>query len=89
MCKTAKKIYNYNQKMFHELYVAETLIHSTIKLCEDTEFAGEYYGISDNNQISKISFERNNCINMLTLLSERIDNIMNLNLSVEKAITLE
>ncbi len=80
-------LYFYNEA-FAELYVINTIVQMTKKSCEDTEFSGQYYGIPEENT-AKLSAERNNYINMLTLVTERISNVMQLKLSMEKEFTLQ
>lgn len=76
------------EKAFNELYYAETIVEMTRQACKDREFSGQYYGISEDN-IFKLSEERNHYINMLDMLSERISNIKNLNLVLEQEIMLK
>ncbi len=75
------------QEAFEELYIIESIVNMTMSSCQEREFSGQYYGIPAEN-LPQLSAERNNYINMLMLLSERIANIMTLNLSMEKEITL-
>lgn len=82
------KLLYFNQETFGELYVLDTLINMTKESCQDREFSGQYYGIPPE-MIAKLSAERNNYINMLTLFSEKVSNIMNLNLRLEQELCLE
>ena len=77
-----------SQEVFNELYIIDSIVQMTKKTCQDYEFSGQYYGIPVEKSI-KLSTERNNYINMLNLLSEKISNIMKLNLLMEKEITLQ
>ena len=78
----------FNQETFGELYVLDTLINMTKESCQDREFSGQYYGIPAEMK-AKLSAERNNYINMLTLFSEKVTNIMNINLRVEQELCLK
>lgn len=76
------------QELFNELYVIDTIVNMTKNSCLEHEFRGQYYGTTGEYSI-QLSAERNNYINMLTILSEKIANVMNLNLSAEKEILLQ
>ena len=73
----------YYEKTFDELCVINSIVKLVKNSCLEREFSGEYYGIPQE-KIIHISEERNNYINMLTLLAERVTNIMNLHLILEK-----
>lgn len=75
-----------HQEAFDELYVIETLVKLTKSSCLDKEFQGQYYGIPQDVSL-KLSAERNQYINMLTVLSEKVSNLMDLNICMEKEIT--
>ncbi len=82
------RLQDIHEKTFNELYFADTIVEMTRQSCKDREFSGQYYGIPAD-MISKLSAERNHYINMLDMLSERITNMKNLNLSLEQEIMLE
>ena len=82
------KLLNFNQEAFEELYMADTLVQLTKSSCEAREYTGQYYGIT-NERRKKLSAERNNYINMLSILSDKISNIMDISLSMEKEIMLQ
>lgn len=82
------KLLSIYQQAFNELCVIDSIVQLTRKSCEDYEFSGQYYGIS-YEMVARLSAERNNYINMLNIVSERITNIINLNLSMEKEILLQ
>ncbi len=82
------KLMKFCDQVFCELYVLDTLVKLTKEACEDREYSGQYYGIPDE-KINKLSMERNNYINMLTLLSEKIASVMDINLRIEKELSLE
>ena len=82
------RLMSIQQANFNELYKADSIIQLTIHSCQEREFAGQYYGATKEMK-KKISEERNNYINMLTLLSERVSNMMDINLSMEGEILLE
>lgn len=84
----SNKLMNFCNQVFCELYVLDTLVKMTKEACEDREYNGQYYGIPVE-KINKLSVERNNYINMLTLLSEKINRVMNINLQIEEELTLE
>lgn len=76
------------EKIFEELYVADTIVNVTKSSCLNREFSGQYYGTTGEYS-EQLSSERNNYINMLTILSEKISNIKELNITLEKEILLE
>lgn len=82
------KIVALNQQTFEELYIIDSIIDVTRNTCENFEFNGQYYGITPDKS-HQLSAERNNYINMLNILAEHIGNIKNLNLGLEKEVTLE
>ncbi len=79
----------YNQQSFDELYISETLINMLKKSCEDREFSGQYYGISAKESAKLLSAERNEYLNMIALLSDRVQKLKKINLKFEKDITLQ
>ena len=76
------------QETLDELCVANSIIKLVRSSCLEREFTGEYYGISRDKTVH-ISEERNNYINMLNILSEKISNVMNLCLSLENESMLQ
>ena len=76
------------EQIFNELYMADTIVNLTKNSCLDREFNGQYYGIPTEAS-AQLSAERNNYINMLTILSEKISNIMELNIAMENEILLQ
>ena len=76
-----------HEKAFNELYFTNTLVKMIKNSCEKLEYNGEYYGLTSDNK-NKLSAERNDYINMLTLISDRISKLENLNLTLEKEILL-
>ncbi len=79
---------NYCQQAFDELYIIDSIVKMTKNSCLEYEFNGQYYGASCESS-KKLSAERNNYINMLTLLSERISNIIHLNGLIENEFLLQ
>ena len=79
---------NYCQQAFDELYIVDSIVKMTKNSCLEHEFNGEYYGASCESS-KKLSAERNNYINMLTLSSERISNIIHLNGLIENEFLLQ
>ena len=76
------------EKMFDELYAADSIVNITKNSCLAREFNGQYYGTSGEFS-AKLSAERNNYINMLTILSEKISYLMELNNTLENEIMLQ
>lgn len=79
---------NYCQQAFDELYIVDSIVKMTKNSCLEHEFNGQYYGANCESS-KKLSAERNNYINMLTLLSERISNIIHLNGLIENEFLLQ
>ena len=82
-----KNILKINEQAFNEMYVVNTLINVTKQTCEEREFNGIYYGLK-GDITKKISSERNDYINMLSVLSDKISSIMSLYVLMEKELTL-
>ena len=82
------KLLRFNQEAFEQLNLANTIIQLTKTSCEQREFCGQYYGVSDEAR-KRLSIERNNYINMLEILSDKISSIINLNESIEEEIALQ
>lgn len=78
----------YNQQSFDELYMSETLINMLKKSCEAREFSGQYYGIPTRESAKLLSEERNEYLNVITLLLDRVQKLKNINLKLENDITL-
>ena len=78
----------YNDKIFEELYIMNSLINIAKSSCQELEFNGQYYGIPSSNR-KKLSDERFGYINIFTLLSDKLANIKNLSLNIESAISLQ
>ena len=76
------------QLAFNELYSVNTLINMVKSSCEEKEFNAQYYGIAPEC-IKLLSAERNDYINMFEIISDKISNILELNLSYEAELTLE
>ncbi len=82
------ELLNYNEQIFNELYKMDTLIKMTKNMCEEKEFSGQYYGVTDDN-INKLSAERNDYINMLTIASDTVSFLLKLNLDLEKFMSID
>ena len=76
----------YQNKVFDELYHANTLIYATISSCQEKEFKSEYYGIP-KDFIPMISNERNGYISLLTIASDKLKYVNKLNLNIEEKIS--
>ncbi len=81
-------ILSFYQEAFNELYIVNTLINMVKTNCQEKEFKGEYYGLVKQSA-KKLSDERNDYINILSLLSDKISNIQNIHLSIEKEYSLQ
>lgn len=74
-------------KAFDELYIINSLVNLIKTSCEDKEFKGKYYDAPLN--IAKLlSDERNDYINALTLLSDRLSCLYKQCLIIEDNLTL-
>lgn len=84
------KVYNnsFYEQAFNEIYILNTLISMVKNTCERREYSGDYYGISKEAS-EKLSNERNEYINMLTVVSDKISHLIKLNLLLEKEMTLQ
>ena len=80
-------IINYQEKILDEIYNADVLINAAKSCCQEREFRGEYYGLS-NEYIKKVSNERNEYISLLTLASDKIKNVHKLNKTMEQNLML-
>lgn len=67
---------NQNNKLYNDMYSINSLIKMLLETCKNTEFNGQYYGIMDTGQRFKLSNERNNYINVLTILSDKMDELI-------------
>ena len=83
--KCCNKLLSYHQESFNELYKIETLVQITRKNFECIEFSGQYYGVP-REIAAHLSAERNNYINVLSILSERIAEIINKSILIEDEI---
>ena len=77
-----------HEKSFSEMYVVNTIISMIKQSCTERENNSQYYGLTEKRICTKISDERNDYINMLTLLSDKISSLMALYVSMEKEISL-
>ena len=80
-------VVSFYEEAFCEIYSTNTLVNMTKSTCQEHEFRGEYYGLK-NHSAEQLSAERNDYINMLTLISDKLSNIIRLNLCLEKALSL-
>ena len=74
---------SYYDKAIDELYSINPYVNMIKSYCQEQEFKGEYYGLH-NKQMLKLSEERNGYITMLTLISGKLSDIIDLNLSIER-----
>ena len=73
-------LYAYQDEVLSELYNTNTLVNAMKTCCQAKEFSGEYYGIP-KDFIQMISNERNEYISMLTIISDKINHIENINVN--------
>ncbi len=83
-----RNLLSYSQEVFDELHTIDSIVQLTKQSCEEREFSGKYYDIPADKSV-RLSAERNHYINMLNILSERISNMISLNLSMENEIMLQ
>ncbi len=76
-----------NEKLFGEIYVLNSAVNMVKDSCSEKENKAIYYGLV-NDGVQKMSSERNDYINMLTVAADKISNVMSLNLALEKEISL-
>lgn len=79
------QLLSFYQETFNELYKIDSLVQVTRTNCENIEFSGQYYGAS-REICTHLSAERNNYINVLTILSERITEIIDKSVLFENEI---
>lgn len=72
-----KDISRFYQDAFSEMYVVNTLINVARSNCLEKEFKAEYYGIP-LEFTGYISDERNDYINILSVVADRISNLIEL-----------
>ena len=78
----------YQNEVFNQLHYANTLVKMTKTSCMDREFNKQYYGINNENSV-KLSDERNEYIAMMDLISDKLSDILNINLCIEKELCLQ
>ena len=74
-----------HDKIMSELYSLYTLINMTRNYCQELEFKGEYYGGS-HFCVEKFSKERNEYLTMMSLMSNKLDDVITLNLNIEREL---
>ena len=77
---------SYQDKVFNELYDTNALVNATKIYCQEREFNGEYYGMP-KIYTAKVSEERNQYISLLTIISDKLNNINSINLNLEREIS--
>lgn len=81
-------IMSYQNDVFEKLHCACTLVNMTKCSCLEREFKGQYYGISP--KLSKLlSNERNEYLDMLELISDKLSDILKINLCMESELLQE
>ena len=72
-----KNICKFYQDAFSEMYIVNTLINVAKNNCQEKEFKSEYYGIP-MKYISCISDERNDYINILSVVADKLSHLIEL-----------
>lgn len=72
-----------HDELMNELYSLYTLLNMTKNYCQELEFKGEYYG-GNNSCIKKISNERNEYLTMMSLMRNKLDDVININQNIEQ-----
>ena len=75
------------QKLYSKLEMIDTIIILTKSYYSEKEAYGKYYNLPREFSIH-ISQERTHCINMLTILSEHIEESIELNEAIEREVHL-
>lgn len=70
------------EDIFDKIYTLESIIKLTLSNCKDKEIRASYYEISSKNTI-KLSEERNNYINMLTIALEKLEQLKTISSNLE------
>lgn len=73
--------------IFETMYSLESIIKLTLTSCSNKEIYSIHYNLPSSDK-KTLSEERNNYINMLNLALEQVNNLKELNLNIEKEITL-
>lgn len=80
-------VLSYNNEAFREIHNTTSLIDAVLTCCQDKEFRGIYYDIPRKSAI-KLSEERNGYMSLLTMASDRLNNLKQLNINIENELTL-
>ena len=70
------------ESIFDKIYTLESIIKLTLSNCQDKEITSSYYDVSSKNTI-KLSEERNNYINMLTIALEKLEQLKTISSNLE------
>ncbi len=73
-----------NEDMINELYTLESLVKTTVENCLNKECSSEYYPEEERKR--RISEERNDYINILTIALSKIKHIQMLNTEIENLV---
>lgn len=87
MFERKSDILSCNSKAYDELHNTAVLIHAIKTCCQTREFLGEYYGIPQDFT-EMLSNERNEYISLLSMTSDKLDKLKDLNLSLERELSL-
>ena len=85
MIKHKSDVVSYNNKAFSELHDIKALLKATITYCNDKEFKGIYYDLS-NKLKEKLSEERNEYVSLLEIAINKLDILININTYIEKEL---
>ncbi len=80
----SKKLNGINENIFDNLLTIESLVKTTVNNCVTRECSALYYAGGDITK--QLSAERNDYINVLTLVLEKIKHIQMLNDEIEEII---
>lgn len=73
-------------EIFELLFSLESIIKITHDVCMDKEVNSMYYDLPEKHK-NYLSQERNHYINMLTLALDKLSNIKEINLNIEKELS--
>ena len=80
-----KQLFSYYENTFDIVFLLESIIKVTQETCIDKEIYSVHYNLSSKDKMS-LSQERNNYINMLSLALDKLSNLKEINLYIEKEL---
>lgn len=72
--------------LFNQLYSLESVLQFTRSVCQEKEFSSTYYDLSQKYKYF-LSEERNHYINMLNIALDRVSEIKEINVDLEREIS--